>query len=348
MHRASPRTLPGFGRPRSRSAVSFLRRASSDPGRRSSGFTLIEVLLTLLIMGMLMVSMTQILTAARYSRDTIHNIQETQLAGPAIMDLIERDLRGLFVFNRAQAGHIRVVDRVQLGLDGDSLDFVTTTDSKSLVEVDNRFVRFDLNEVGYRLRPSPESDEFLEIYRREDFGVDEKPFDGGRYVFLHDRVKSFEIQVYLQDGLDDNEPLDEWGVDDRSPEVGVPARIDVSMTLELRPRIMREQLRIVPLDRRTVTYRRVIRLPETLRVEGEGNLVVPRIPRAGDSPQSEGQGGGAGGPGGGVPVGGPDQGDDDGSDPFDRAEDAQNQNRGSGNRSGGDAFQTDGPGGGPQ
>ena len=250
----------------------------SHPRAHKAGFTLIEVLLTLLIMGMLMVSMTQILTAARYSRDTIHNIQETQLAGPAIMDLVERDLRGLFIYNRAQPMHVRVTDRVMLGLDADGLDFVTTTDSKVMAEVDNRFVRFDVNEVGYRLRPSPESDEFLEIYRREDAGIDEEPFEGGRYVFLHDRVKSFEVQVYLQDGIDDNEPLDEWGIDERSPEIGVPARIEVSMTLELKPRIMREQLRIVPLDRRTVTYRRVIRLPESLRVEDEGNLIVPRIP----------------------------------------------------------------------
>lgn len=51
----------------------------------TAGFTLVEVLVTLLIMGGIMVSMTQILGAARNTRDTIHNIQETQLAGPAIL-----------------------------------------------------------------------------------------------------------------------------------------------------------------------------------------------------------------------------------------------------------------------
>lgn len=304
-----------------------MRRLKTRP---AAGFTLIEVLITLLIMGMLMVSMTQILTAARYSRDTIHNIQETQLAGPAIMDLVERDMRGLFTFNRDRAFHLRVVDRVLLGLDSDSLDFVTTTDSKQMADVDNRFVTFDVNEVGYRLRPSPESDEFLEIYRREDPGVDEEPFEGGSYVFLHDRVKSFEIQVYLADGIDDNEPLDEWGIDDRSPEIGVPARIDIAMTLELKPRIMREQLRIAPIHRRTVTYRRVIRLPEALRAEDETNLVVPRIPAAGDNPQSQQGGGGGGGPAGGPggPGGGDGRGGEEGGDAFDRAQAAQQGARG--------------------
>lgn len=301
--------------------------------RGAAGFTLVEVLLTLLIMGMLMVSMTQILTAARNSRDTIHNIQETQLAGPAIMDLIERDLRGLFVYNRGRAQQVRIVDRVMIGLDADSLDFVTTTDSKTLAEVANRFVHFDVNEVGYRLRPSPESDEFLEIYRREDYGIDEEPFEGGRYVFLHDRVKSFEVQIYLADGIDDNEPLDEWGVDERSPEIGIPARIEVAMTLELKPRIMREQLRIVPLDRRTVTYRRVIRLPQELRIEDEENLVVPRIPVSGEHRQSEAQGGGAAGGGGGAGPGGQT---DDGEDPFDRA---QNAGQGTRQQGGGTTIQ---------
>jgi prepilin-type N-terminal cleavage/methylation domain-containing protein len=261
-----------------------------------AGFTLVEVLLTLLIMGMLMLSMTQILTAARNSRDTIHNIQETQLAGPAIMDLVERDLRGLFVYGRAKAVTLRVKNRVMLGLEGDSLDFVTTTDGLGFEEIGNRLQRADYNEVGYRLRPSMDSDDFLELYRREDFGVDEDPFEGGRYEYLHDRVKAFEIQVFLIDGIDDNEPLDEWGVDESDPEVGVPARIEVSLTLELAPRIQREQLRIVPLDRRTVTYRRVTRLPASLARE-DTDLVLPAIPRPG-VPTATGAPGGAGGIGG--------------------------------------------------
>jgi hypothetical protein len=40
-----------------------------------------------------MVTVTQILTAARMSRDTIHNITEQQLAGPSILQQIENDLR---------------------------------------------------------------------------------------------------------------------------------------------------------------------------------------------------------------------------------------------------------------
>jgi hypothetical protein len=88
-----------------------------------------------------MLSMTQILTAARTARDTIHNIQETQSAGPAILDMIERDLRGISVYDRTRMRHLRIKNRVTLGFDADSLDFVASTDSLVLHEEGQRFVR---------------------------------------------------------------------------------------------------------------------------------------------------------------------------------------------------------------
>ncbi len=228
---------------------------------RKAGFTLVEVLVTLLIVGGIMLALTQILEATRISRDTIHNIQETQLAGPAIMDLIERDLRALSVYDREKTALLRVVDRVATGLDADSLDFVATTDSLVPSEVQDRWVRCDLNEVGYRLRPNPHDDDFLELYRREGFGVDEEPFDGGAFTFLHERVKHFDIKLYEEDGVDAEE-LDSWN--EQGDREGLPLRLEIELTLELAPRIAREQLRIAPVDKRTVTYRRVIRLPQAL------------------------------------------------------------------------------------
>ena len=242
-----------------------------------AGFTLVEVLLVLLIMGGVMLSMTEILTAARTSRDTIHNIQETQNAGPAILDMIERDLRGLTVYDRTRARHLRIKNRVTLGFDADSLDFVGTTDSLVLHEDSHRFVRGDQNEIGYRLRPNPENDQFLEIYRREGYGVDDDPFEGGNFVLLHDRVKGFDIQCFRKDGLDE-QPVDEWAADDRSEDIGLPARIEITLTLELAPRLVNEQLLVQSIDRRTIVYKRVIRFPESLRL-AEEKLPVPTIPK---------------------------------------------------------------------
>ena len=277
------------------------RLPHADPARRArrvarGGFTLIEVLLTtLLIMGMLMVaSMTQDPDRrALLKRDTIHNIQENQLVGPAILDLIENDLRGLMTHDRSADGLFRVKSRVVLGQDADSLDFVTTTDSLVWTYENDRALRSDYNEVGYRLRASASSDDFLEMYRREDFGIDDEPYAGGAWMFLHDQIRNFSITVFSEDG-EDAEPFEEWGTEASEAETqGVPAWIEILLTLELSPRLKAEQLPIALVDRGTVTYRRIIRLPQSLRVEiaDVPRLAIPTLPL--DAPEPT-QGGGAG------------------------------------------------------
>lgn len=245
--------------------------------RAMSGFTLVEVLVTLLIMGVIMGAISSILASARNTRDTIYNVQEMQLAGPAIMDMIERDLRALFTYDRPREHAFRVIDRVLLGRDADSLDFVTKGDSLTPIIQGRRYVRTATNEVGYRLRENPDNRDFLEIYRREDLGIDDEPFDGGTYSFLHDRVRHFNIEIFTEDGVE-AEPLEEWGTDARTEdEIGIPTRVEIALELELAPRVMRQQLTRIPLDKRRITYRRIIRLPEVLR-RAEELQPVPKVP----------------------------------------------------------------------
>ena len=251
-----------------------------------SGFTLIEILVTVLVMSFIMISITTILGIARKSRDTIQNIQEQQLAGPAILNLLENDLRGMLTFNIDAQRSMRIQDRNLSGYDADTIDFVTTVDSLQPYRehAAEAFRRADINECGYRLRLNPANHEFLELYRREDFGVDDEPFDGGSYGLLHDRVKGLQIQVYEEDGVE-AEPVDSWG--DVGDEFGgVPRRIEIELTLELAPKLTNEQLIV---DRRTITYKRVIRPPSALRMP-QDSAVVPIIPVLVPpvAPQSEG------------------------------------------------------------
>jgi prepilin-type N-terminal cleavage/methylation domain-containing protein len=248
--------------------------------QKNAGFTLVEVLLTLLIMSGILLALTQLLTAARRSKDTIHNIKEHQLAGPAILDLIEADLRGLFVYNRTRVNHISIENDVMSGLDSDRIDFITTTDNLALRFEDDVPLTYDINEAGYCLRPNPSYDEFLEIYRREDASVDDEPFSDGVFQFLHDRVKGFNIKVYEEDGPD-AEAEEQWG-SEGSENIGIPAWLEIELTLELAPRLAREQILFVSRDRSTVTYHRVIRLPEDLRLE-ENKIPIPAVPAATES-----------------------------------------------------------------
>ena len=274
----------------------------------NAGFTLVEVMLTLLIMSGIMVMITQVLTGVRKTRDEIHNTQEQQSAGPAILRRLERDLRALFPFNRDEHFMLRIRDRVLAGLDADTIDFVCTVDG--LFPVRDRsseaFRHADVNEVGYHLRPRPDQDDFLELYRREDFGVDELPFQDGNFWMLHDRVKGFNIEVFMEDGPE-SEPLDGWDSDEDEEFVGLPARIEIELLIEMAPRLVREQLVI---DRRTISYRRVFRFPESLR-RAIGVQPKPRIPVI-EPPTPPTAGGGA--PGAGNPTGGDDPDNDAGGD----------------------------------
>lgn len=252
-----------------------------------AGFTLVEVLLVVMIMSMMFVSISQLMQAARRTRDTIHNFQEMQLAGPAVLEMITRDLRGIFTTGRPRATWLEIYDRTVNGQDADRIDFVTTTDSLVMHKVGvDRSIRADINEVGYVIRPNPENDEFLEIYRREDFGVDDEPLRGGEYTFLSDQVKDLNIEVFTEDGPD-ADPLDEWGPRSGDPElIGLPAWIRISLTVELKPRIDRESMDFSGKDKRTMTYVRVIRFPESLRPE-EGQIArlgLPSSPGGGGDP----------------------------------------------------------------
>ncbi len=251
----------------------MLQRATQH-SREHAGFTIVEILVTVLIMSFIMISITTILGIARKSRDTIQNIQEQQLAGPAILNLLEHDLRGMLTYNIDAQHSVRVQDRNLSGYDADTIDFVTTVDSLQPYResTSEDFRRADINEVGYRLRLNPADDEFLELYRREDFGVDDKPFDGGSYGLLHDRVKGLDIQIYEEDGPD-AEPVESWG-DVGDEYTGVPARIEIELTVEMAPKLTNEQLII---DRRTITYKRVIRPSSSLRMV-QDTAVVPIVP----------------------------------------------------------------------
>lgn len=243
--------------------------------RSKAAFTIIEVLLTVSIMGLMMVAITQLLTSVRVTRDRIHNIQETQMAGPVIVDMIVRDLYAIHVADRPRELHMRIQDRVEYGLDADRIDFVTSTDAREAFLDGERQLRADLCEVGYVTRVRPDDDQFLELYRREAFGVDEDPFSGGNYTFLTDRVKSLVIDIYFEDGPD-VEPLQEWGLSQQDTEThGLPASIVVSLTLENAPRLLREQIERSSRERATVTYVRTIRFPEGLRYEDD--TTVPRF-----------------------------------------------------------------------
>jgi prepilin-type N-terminal cleavage/methylation domain-containing protein len=244
------------------------RRQQARPGRPTSpsasrsGFTVVEVLVVMVIMSTILVSITQVLSAARETRDQVHNMHETQLAGPAILDLIESDLRGILTYSLRPAGILRVTSLELKGQSADRIDFLTTTNSKLFELGESRALRADFNEVGYVLRERPGSRDFLELYRREGFSADEDPFKGGRYSFLHDRIKSLQILVYDEDGPD-VEPLEDWNLESE-PQNELPLRIEIELVIEMAPRLLDPSRAAELAGQLKVHYKRSFRLGNAL------------------------------------------------------------------------------------
>jgi type II secretion system protein J len=205
--------------------------------RDERGFTLLEILVALTIMSLVMVALQSVLATTLKTRDMLDTEVAAAASGPVILDTIERDLRRAWVMNIQDDVVFRGIDRTLLGESADSLLFLSTTGSSVTRRVDEREVASELVETGYRLRMNPELPDVLELWRRQDFHLDEKPLEDGTYERLHDRVISFDVQYY-EDFVLEHEELDEWDSEERHE---LPAVLMVRLSLEVGPRLANEE-----------------------------------------------------------------------------------------------------------
>jgi prepilin-type N-terminal cleavage/methylation domain-containing protein len=247
---------------------------------RRRGFTLVEVLLAITITGIVMGAVFAALFYTRVARDSIHNLAEIHSAGPAILDRIEEDLRHLWIYNLSGAQVFLGRNLSPTGVDADALDFVAGVETSEATLVEERWLRSRPCEVGYRLRPSPAEADFLELWRREDFFVDEDPFEGGGWTLVYDRMKYFNVTYF--DGLGpDAEPYEEWSTEGWGR---FPRRLQIDLAIETQPRFDRGQSATLTRNApRVVEFTRTILLPDSLDRALEARL-RPRIP---ERPQPE-------------------------------------------------------------
>lgn len=238
------------------------------------GFTLIEVLVATLITALVMVSIMATLWSSLSGRDTVYNLTQEQSAGVAVLGLIERDLQALHTYNVAAKRVFLGKNHSSKGMEADSFDFVATTNSKIPRKDGERDLRADLCEVGYRLRPNPDKPDFLQIWRRESFFLDDKPFEGGDYTLLYDQVKSFNVTYYAEPGTR-ADSLDDWSAEEKD---GLPFAMKIEMEVELRPRLEMEFTSGTGAQKRAVRFTRNFVFPSALNQSLKISL-VPAIPQ---------------------------------------------------------------------
>lgn len=197
--------------------------------KRHAGFTLIEVLIAIAITAAVMtIVSTTFITTLRSQRE-VQSLTESTEAGSRILNIIERDLRCLWVYN-IDKNRVFIGRNTDLnGQSADRIDFITSTNSISSIEsVDEQLTHAPICEVGYWLRPNPKDPLLMELWRREDPMVDDNLLLGGSFQLVHDRLRNFSITYYATLGHSAEE-IQEW---DSSKEDSLPRRIKIEFTIE--------------------------------------------------------------------------------------------------------------------
>jgi prepilin-type N-terminal cleavage/methylation domain-containing protein len=292
----------------------FARGAS----RARRGFTLLELVLTLVITGTLLASLTVIVMSTAEIKVRLESETRARKMGPAILEIIARDLRNAWATSKANAksasssgtsgtsgtggtgttdGTTTTTDTTgaaDVGVEGsffkgehkgdddaamDELWFVTSVDSYMRYHG----IRSDLTEVGYYVNKDSETG-LNRLYRREDFSVDSRPDEGGLGVKLTDRLVSFRVFYYEKpkEGADakDYEEVVKRGGDYEKDEWDAEEqkRLPYAIRIEL-------VLDVTPLDafnrkeqRRIGVYETIVRLPDFPDLDDKFKLYQLALP----------------------------------------------------------------------
>jgi len=227
------------------------------------GFTLVEVLVALFISGLIMTSVLSSLDSTQRAVDAIHNIVETENVGPRILQVFRDDLRDLAVYDAPEFRVLHGEKDSIGGRDADRIDLLVRRKSSLPFHdpVREEEVYAPLTEVGWRLRPSPGSSDFLELWRREDFLVDDKPFEEGRFSLLYERVINFQILYYEEPGFDPDWD-DEWDSEERQ---SLPVAIEIRLDMEVKPRKSAESRLFLGANRSRLEFYDVLAIAEPVR-----------------------------------------------------------------------------------
>ncbi|MFN6146528.1 MAG: type II secretion system protein J [Planctomycetota bacterium] len=260
------------------------------------GFTLIEALLAVFLTSVIMLTVGTTFVTLLEARDTVDDLAESTEAGPRILNLIERDLQGIWTFNVGNNAIFRGRDMDVGGQEADRMDFLTTTDAVGFV-LDLQSVprKPSVCEVGYWFKPNPRFRDCFELWRREDPMVDDDLLTQGSFQLVHDRIKSFHIGYYRTLGATAVEEQ-EW---DSAVEDALPARIKIEFKIERKRG--EGSIEIEDFEGADKTYVRHIVFDQRMQSAlANGSARIPVFP---PEPQAEPEAGGVP-QGGGGPLGG--------------------------------------------
>ncbi len=204
---------------------------------RQNGFTLVELLAAMLIMGMILTVTGGILVTTLKARKNIQDTFKKSNQGVAILQIMSRDISAATrpdkrIKNQQGSPQPNIFYGKNDGsgpFGKDELDFVTTENTWD--PASRRFA--DISECGYLLKENPDASSLFRLYRRSQPWIDEDPVRGGTLTKLHDRVAALNFEYLKQvNNNNNNQPQTRWVEEwDDKEEKGLPLAVRISLTV---------------------------------------------------------------------------------------------------------------------
>jgi len=181
---------------------------------RRHGFTLLEVMVAMTVLTVVVSFVYQVLQNSVRGQEMVREGLRAPKIQNAILGQIFKDFRYLYWDGfTGDTGFIGESSMVG-GKDADHVDFVTSRPSRLAQLEEERAddpIPSPLTEVGYALRVSDENSDYLELYRREDWFVDDNPVRGGKYTLVYEKILKFDLLYFpIPEENVDGKGLKDW------------------------------------------------------------------------------------------------------------------------------------------
>ena len=195
--------------------------------RFASGFTLLEVLISIAILAFITSLLFGAFSSLKRSKDGLSRVQDRQREGRLAMVRITRELQSAYLsahipLNQALAVQ-KTIFKSEHGSPADRLDFTAFANRR----LDKNSHTSDQCELSYFGSPNPDGSNTTDLVRRIDTELDLEPTKGGRIEVLASDIDLFDLQ-YLD--AQTGQWQDSW---DTTQSTGQPDRLPMQVRVTL-------------------------------------------------------------------------------------------------------------------
>jgi general secretion pathway protein J len=162
--------------------------------RRSRGFTLIEVLISIAILAAITSLLFGAFSALKRSKDGLSRVQDRQREGRLAMARITRELQSAYLSAHIPLNQALLVQKTifksERGTPADRLDFTAFANRR----LDRDSHVSDQCELSYFGSPNPDGSGTTDLVRRVDTELDLEPTAGGKVEVLATDIDLFDLQ----------------------------------------------------------------------------------------------------------------------------------------------------------